>query len=260
MTEAIADDAGFASRPFTVGGVLGQTIEVFRHGFWRFAVIALIATAPMAASAYYFEIGAKTLPAYAAAGAPLRELADNLIMLVCTLLAQVCIVYGTYRRLHGQGFKIGQSFSAGLKCAGPAFCVMMLTYLQIGLACLLLLVPGLIVLCLTFVAVPACVVERPGIFTSISRSRALTKGYRWQILGLSTITMITLVVGVCASHVVLTGGFSPAARPTVSLLASGFAWGDLYIVFSTVLATVVYHQLRIVKEGMDVEMIAGVFD
>jgi uncharacterized membrane protein len=49
----------------------------------------------------------------------------------------------------------------------------------------LLIVPGLILYTMWFVGFPACVVERLGPWTSLRRSRELTKGYRWKVLALA---------------------------------------------------------------------------
>jgi hypothetical protein len=125
----------------------------------------------------------------------------------------------------------------------------------------LLLAPGIMAFCLTYVAVPVCVVERPGIFASIRRSIALTKGYRWQIFGLFALSFIASEFVSFGGRAILSGGFSVTTLQfTVPIMVFNYLWTSLYAAFTSILATVVYHQLRIVKEGMDVETIAGIFD
>ncbi len=46
-----------------------------------------------------------------------------------------------------------------------------------------------------YVAVPVCVIEKQGVIASLSRSRALTKGYRWQIFGLFLLVMVIGFIG-----------------------------------------------------------------
>lgn len=55
---------------------------------------------------------------------------------------------------------------------------------------MLLLIPGLILMCLWSLVVPACVLERLGPLSSLSRSARLTKGYRWPVFGLILLTVI----------------------------------------------------------------------
>jgi len=40
------------------------------------------------------------------------------------------------------------------------------------------------------VAVPACVIEKLGVGKSLSRSSALTRGYRWPIFGIILLTIV----------------------------------------------------------------------
>ena len=61
---------------------------------------------------------------------------------------------------------------------------------------LLLVIPALILYVMWFVAIPVCVVEQLGPFRSLGRSRQLTKGHRWKILGLLLVILIpALIVG-----------------------------------------------------------------
>ena len=55
--------------------------------------------------------------------------------------------------------------------------------LGICLASLLLVVPGLILWARWSVALPALVIERTGVMESLARSRDLTQGRRWTVLG-----------------------------------------------------------------------------
>ena len=52
-------------------------------------------------------------------------------------------------------------------------------------------------------AVPAQVVEQPGVFGAIGRSADLTRGHRWPIFGL----MIIFAIGSTAAQGALTGVF-----------------------------------------------------
>jgi hypothetical protein len=119
-----------------------------------------------------------------------------------------------------------------------------------GLA--LLVVPGIILMVMWYVAVPVCVVENAGPEQSLRRSAALTKGLRWKVFGI----FLVFYVGATAGDQVLdwTGPSS------VSMMAALVVWQGLTGAFGSVLTTVTYYYLRVAKEGVDIDQIAAVFD
>jgi hypothetical protein len=134
---------------------------------------------------------------------------------------------------------------------GVSICVPLLA----GLAALALVFPGLMVGTMLFVSVPVCVVERLGVFKSMGRSARLTKGHRWKIFG---IWIAVLVVGGIAQS------FLTAMARTIGGVMLGLVislvCGALVVAFNAILAVVVYHDLRVAKEGVDTDQIASVFD
>jgi hypothetical protein len=265
MTNAAFSDATLSGATFTIGGALERAFEILRRGFGRFAILALIAMAPTLFISHHGSTAVKNRPPTSAvlfsSFTVWPIVLSALAVWTFTLVAQVSIFYGAYQEMRGQPFTIGQSFSAGLKRLVPALCVMFVAGFLFVLGVSLLVVPGIMVLCQTYVAVPACVVEQPGIFASISRSRDLTKGYRWQIFGLLAIAFIASWIVGAAGDALLGGEISsPTTEPTIPILLFNFVWSSLETAYTSILAIVVYHQLRVVKEGVDIQAIAGVFD
>ena len=64
----------------------------------------------------------------------------------------------------------------------PLLLLSLLLGVAIVLGILLLIIPGLVLIVMFWVAVPALVVERRGILESFGRSRELTAGHRWKVL------------------------------------------------------------------------------
>jgi hypothetical protein len=109
------------------------------------------------------------------------------------------------------------------------------------LATALLVVPGIIVFLMLFVATPVCVVEQLGPLASMDRSTQLTRGHRWKILGIEGITEIA------------DGGVILSAACELmwtAIIGTGYA----------ILAIATYHDLRVAKEGVDTAQIAAVFE
>jgi hypothetical protein len=119
---------------------------------------------------------------------------------------------------------------------------------------LLLVIPGLIVMTMFWVAIPAAVVERPGVFASLGRSLDLTRGCRWRVFG---VVVILIVISLVAQQI---AGMVAAA--------SGAVFGIVFVAFVTAFFTaltavagaVSYHDLRLAKEGGDSADIAAVYD
>jgi hypothetical protein len=89
----------------------------------------------------------------------------------------------------------------------------------------------------------------------LGRSRQLTKGHRWKILGLQLVILIpAFVVGAIVgglTAVILGSTFGPI----INLL-----WNAIWTAFFAIVLAVAYHDLRVAKEGIDTEQIAAVFE
>jgi hypothetical protein len=110
------------------------------------------------------------------------------------------------------------------------------------------------VICAFFVGAPVCVAEKAGVGASLSRSRFLTRGYRGQIFGAYFLIAIL-------------GGFNSeiAARATsavgeIGATIAGYGVQAIFGAFLAVLAAVLYYQLRVAKEGIELAKIASVFE
>jgi hypothetical protein len=115
-------------------------------------------------------------------------------------------------------------------------------------------IPAIVIFVIWYVAVPACVIERRDAIESLSRSQELTRGHRWAIFGLLLIVAIASGIGsyLLESVAMLVLGSTIAA--IVSAL-----WSVLTSAYGAVALTVVYHDLRVEKEGVDAEQIAEMF-
>jgi hypothetical protein len=231
--------------PFRIGVVLSKTFDLLSRHFGKFTLLTLVPMIPLLALALV-ALGRPPSAPFSALG-----VIAGLLTVVLSIVAQAMTLYGAFQAMRRQSFTIGQSLQVGFGRAVPVIGVALLVGLATGLASLLLLVPGLILMCMFYVAVPVCVIERPGVIASASRSAALTKGYRWSIFGLLLLVwVIAAVVGFVLTR--LGGGIVGALLH--------FAWQIVSIAFGAVLVAVVYHDLRVAKEGIDIESLVNVFD
>ena len=250
--------SGVGGAPFGVGAAIGKAFGVFARGWWKFFVLTLIPLAPY----YLYDFvtqpttlagiqAAQTQGATYFAGLGLRIV----IAMALQALANATCLYGAYQIMRGKDFSIGESLSAGLSrvtlAIGTSLAVAVLVYVGF----ILLFVPGVIVMLMMYVALPVCVVERLGPFASMGRSRFLTKGARWKLLGMLLLMFLAIAVlgaifGGIGGYVGGLVGYKIGAMPVTIFVYA----------FFSVLAAVVYHDLRVSKEGVDVETLAGVFD
>jgi len=238
------------SARFRIGRVLGDSFRVLGASLLPFLALTLLLIAPV-----YVAVGlGGDSTALVEPDSGLDFLAVIAEMLL-SFVAEAALVYGTFRQLQGRRGSFGDTVATGLRKVLPVVLVSLAVGVLALLGLALLVIPGLIVMTVYAVAVPAAVVEHLGVGASLNRSAALTKGCRWRIFGVLLVT-IALQVGleiVIELALDFQGGaiFSLA----VSWLLSG-ATGALY----AVLATVIYHELRRVKEGAELDEIAAVFD
>lgn len=180
-----------------------------------------------------------------------------LIMILVNVLTQAAIIYGTFQDLRGQKASIGDCIARGLGSIIPVIVGSILLTVGITIGSLFLLIPGIILALMWWVYVPAIVVEGKSIIEAFGRSRELTRGRRWHILGLLVVIFILIlvvgfVVNIVIAIVASTGGL---AADIVS-----YVFNALLTAFTSVLVAVGYYYLRAEKEGVDVNTIASVFD
>ncbi|HET8538961.1 MAG TPA: hypothetical protein VFL83_03715 [Anaeromyxobacter sp.] len=254
---------------FSVGGVLSRTFSTWSRHLVAFSILTVLAAAPFVLLAIFGDTPIPGLtappqsPLDAAAGAPPPQLPQGfwLAYLASMLLFVVevgAITHGVIHHLAGKRVSLGAMIGAGLRRAIPLLVVGVLSYLAVSVGMVLLLVPGVIVACSLAVAIPAVVVERPGVFGALRRSSALTKGKRLAILAVFLVLgVIAVAVSLAGSMVLpaLTGSFAPMLGTVLGLVVN--------VVFGTlfwVAPGVVYHDLRVAKEGVATAQLAAVFE
>src|SRR5262249_32668675 len=152
--------------------------------FVTFVAIALIGSIPN----LLFQIFVQR---QAALGAITWGMVANMVVnLIVYVLVIVTLTYASVQALRGRQVSIGECLSQGVRRLPVAFGAGILAYLGILAGSVLLLVPGLILITMWSVALPATTVERTGVIASLSRSSALTRGRRWRVFGTILIPIV----------------------------------------------------------------------
>ena len=246
-----------AFEEFRVGSVIGRGLSILFRNFAAFMALGLIIMLPMLVLSLWAASGG--MPAQSTSQPMLFDAVYGVLNLLLTNLVTAAVVYGTFRELKGERAGFGECLSTGLGRLLPVLGVAIVAGIAIVLGLVLLIVPGLIALTMFYVAVPVAVVERPGVLESLQRSSRLTQGYRWRVFGLIVliaigISVFSIVTGIFFG-VLLAGAASTAAAALFEWVISAFL-GCVVAVISAV----AYHDLRVVKEGIDIHQMAAVFD
>jgi Uncharacterised protein family (UPF0259) len=89
---------------------------------------------------------------------------------------------------------VGQLLRAVTPVIGQLILVAFVAAVGVLIGFILIVIPGLILITIWSVAAPVVVLERPGVFAALRRSRELVRGNGWQVFGV--ILVLYIVVGV----------------------------------------------------------------
>jgi uncharacterized membrane protein len=242
-------------RPLSVGSVLSQSFSIWLKNLVPFTILTVLVYSPVLIYSLMFISGTITVDGLVTYG-----YVGMVGSLLLGLIVTGAITYGVIEQLAGRHASLGKCLTVGLSRMFPILGVGLLSSLLVGLGFLALFVPGVIIYCMLWLAVPVAVAEPGvGVMGALSRSKDLTSGVKGTIFGI--VFMIIL----------LEGGISFVLEKAFT--GPGSSMGDvkLYLVLvmalSIVLMTirsvanaVAYHDVRTAKEGIDIDELAAVFE
>ncbi len=253
-------------RRFTVGAVISKTISAWWKHVVAFTVLSAVVYSPFAVTfgVFYGALlwGAAPRPDQMAT----FGLALGAVWIVTLVLAVIqagAVTYGTVRHLSGERVRVGAMLRVGLRRGLPVVGVGLVLWLGTVLGVILLVVPGVLLVVASCVAIPAAVVERPGVFGAIRRSFFLTRGRRG-LLFAAGFTILLIVWGLAAvvqvGATVVSAVLLSPQRAAVGVVVASQLGNVLFSALPLVGISVAYHELRAEKEGVDTAALARVFE
>jgi hypothetical protein len=235
------------NEPFSAGRVLSRSLSVWLKNFVPFAVLALVCYAPVLA---YVALSGPT-------GADDQLSGSQLLLQALELILQNVVTgataFGVFQALRGQRAGVAQAITVGLRRLLPVLGVALASGLLVVLGLVALVVPGLFVRAVLYVAVPVAVIERRDVGGSLARSAELTRDRRLAVLGVFALALLfTLTVQLALAQVVGVEEGEISWPLTLVVI--------LMMPFGAVTHTVAYHDLRMEKEGPAVEELARALD
>lgn len=250
---------------FDIGRVLSLTFSVIGRNALLFFGLAFVVSAIPQIILQYFQIQAIGPQANADVPDPgqfatiaIYSLGFFLFSVIFGGLLNAMLCRAAIEDLNGGRPQFGECLSGAISVLLPLIAIGFVAAIGISIGFLFLMVPGIYLALSWAVAIPVLVQERAGVFGSLSRSRALTRGSRWRMLAMFVVLFVTLWVLQIPLAMLGAVGSSFGSAFIGPAIATGIA-ATLSSVMGTTIAAVSYIELRRIREGTSVDELAQIF-
>ena len=250
-------------RPRTASELVDAAVRILRQHYGSFVVVSAIAAIPG-------MLANLLLLASTGWGSDLQALAaqdpfsGQRIMIMLVGFVTYAIAEGVYVRMTADAYQGGST--SPMDALGhvasrlPAAAIgQLVRFALAAIAGVFLVLPGLFVLVRTAAAAQGSVLEGEGALGGIGRSWTLTKGSFWRVLGGIGLAWLLLFVVMFGVQMVV-GILAAVAGGQKAVLAVSVVLGSLGSVFVypiiPIVTTLMYYDLRVRREGLDLELMA----
>ena len=245
--------------PLGVGDIISSSFSIMFGNFFKVFILGFIgAFLGFIVNFLFLGFGAATgTDVVDPAASGINTIISVVINLVVSGLVTALLIQLAYDAKLGRSNSIGGYFSSALPAIIPIAVLSFAIVILVMIGAIALIIGALWVYAVFFVMAPVAVIERGG-FGSMGRSAKLTKEYRWPIVGLFIlVAVISVVVTFVAGFLVaiLAGIGGPIFAGIGLAMINGLSYA-----FGGIVVALVYARLREIKEGVDVDQIASVFD
>lgn len=250
-----------------IGRVISGTFAVIGRNIVTFGVLSLLlAGLPTAIIAYVQASNIEPGAAFNLGPGYFQALGySGLAALITSAILQSALVYGTVQDMNGVRPSIADCLANGLRAFLPLIGLSILLALAIVFGFILLIVPGIMMLCAWCVAVPSLVADRTGVFGAFTRSAELTRGNRWRIFALFIVVwVIAIVIGAVIGAVAMAATFGGALDPVAlarspGQIAANLISNTLSTMVGSTGAAVLYVELRRLRDGLGPQWLSEIF-
>ena len=237
-------------RPLSLGEMLDGALVLLRRHFALVLGIAVVCEGIPTAMDVYLDL------AGGAAQHPGVSLLDRLLTLVGSVLVTGATVRVVSEAYLGRMPLFGDAMRFASGRFGTIFGANLMSGILTVLATLALIIPGIVVACGYSVAAEAAALESGTSGDALKRSWDLTKGFRWKALGLGVVSVGLILIVYVGAGVVggVLAGIMGGLETVLAVLAACVSL-LIYPVLTCVF-TLFYYDLRVRKEGFDLEMLS----
>ena len=264
--------------PMSVSRILDRTFALYRRNFLRFITVVAVIQVPLALiSLIWLSMLMQGMPDRSAAQvgaaryqAPettlLAMMGGSYVILLLTSVVGNALCQGALARSVSEAYlgnevTVGQTFRSVLPRLLTLIGASILVGLVVGLGFMLLVVPGVIFALWFFMTTPSIVVENLGATAGMSRSKALAAGNLGKVFAVGALVLlISFAVTMPLSWVAtMVSTLFFGGNTTLMMFLSQSAkliGGVLAAPIGAAAAILLYYDLRIRKEGFDLQMLA----
>jgi hypothetical protein len=243
-----------------VGEILDMALAVYRRhatALWR--LVAVVVALPAALNGALAVAERQVRDSNANSGSLLGLL---LLVQVVSLLASFLATAAAYRLVAdaylGRAVDPAASMRFGLRRVASVIWVSLLAGLGILVGLVLVIVPGIYLAVAWSVAIPVVLGENLRGRAALGRSRALVRGRWWPCAGVLFLSFLLAAIVSAVIELIVAAVAGSSGNDTVLFLdqgASSLIADTLVLPFQVAVTTVLYIDLRVRKEGFDVQLL-----
>jgi len=248
-----------ALRPLSAGEILDVSFQLYRRHFGPLAMVALICSGfPVLLSLFIESAGGMFAN-------PGLALVYYLVLAALSAIATGATVFIVSESYLGRPLGAGEALSRATPLIWRLLVCSIMLAVFVAIGFVFLIIPGVILACGLVLAFPTLVLELGATPTrALARSWKLTQGWRLRMFGLMLTLLVLLYIPLIAigavAALVLPVSVPSGSPTTVAVMAIaivGVVQVLIYPLFYCVL-TITYYDLRVRKEGFDLEVLASI--
>jgi hypothetical protein len=243
-----------------IGDILSAAFQIYTKNAGQLILIVAIVVVPLSLISFLLtdvvfkgttedvggiEVTTRTFAVFL--GATLAALAISIII---SAILQAALLRGAAEGTIGDPVDINASYRWGLSRFGSVLLVSILVGLAVAIGFILLIIPGIILLVMLSVSVPAVVVENKRGTDAMRRSWDLVKSHFWHVLGV--IIVAALLTGLVSGLIGAIGGSNRVVGLITGMIAQ-----ILVAPYSALVSVVLYLDLRARKELLTANQLRG---
>ncbi len=246
-------------RPLSTSELLDRTFHLYRNNFVVFFAIVAIPQLAVLAMQLLF---ARTFLGDTPRTLGVFSIPLTIVILICVEISHAATVFAVSNFHLDRPIRIGAAYSGVRSSILRVVGISLALYFIVGFGLILLLVPGIYWGLKYSLATPITVLEGTGLSKTLGRSADLTKGHRGRIF-VTYLLLLILNMVVSASIQFLFGLGLPFVRHAQTTFTatrfaltalSGFLTNSLVGPLLTIAFTLIYYDLRVRKEGFDLQL------
>jgi hypothetical protein len=241
------------ANPPPLGNLFQKTFSVYFSNFGVFFIITALASIPDFVLGYFIlTMDPKDMLPEVLIWATIGAV---LVSIITTSLSTAALTYGVLQHLRKREVAMGECISTGFLVLISVIAVALAQSLLILFGMVLCIIPGIIIALMYAVAVPVAVEERTEVLGALSRSSFLTSGYRMEVFGvLFLIGLLHFAASFALSFIGTLTGQAIVGQ------VLGMIEGVFYSGLTATACALIYYRLRCLKESVDIDDLASVFD